>query len=657
VFLIFSPEACEECLSDLEITMRKIVSSLCVFLSLSGIHYVADAVAEPLQTIAGGASCGHRHSPFQGKIHLSVVATDTNHQIFEVRESIPVQSACPLSLLYPEWEPASHAPTASVADLAGLIVQADSQRIEWHRDAVLPHLFHLDLPRAAKSVEVEFTFLAPRSAALLRPQMVEVPWHRLMLYPAGYALADLPVDAELELPEGLHYFTAIDTATTKGHTVNFATTTMAALVDSPIYAGRYWLQQTASREGEVPIRLDVLADQAAQLSVPPDEETKLRNMITQARLVFGAAPFRHYDAIITLSDTLSPGGGVEHSEEGENNLPADYFSNISQQLMNRDLIVHEFVHAWNGRFRQPADLSTSTLNEPVGNRMLWVYEGQTEFWGRVLAARAGLRTSGETLDKLALDAAIVANRKGRAWKSLADSNYDPIYMVGHSVAWRDYQRREDYYPEGVLLWLDVDARLRELTKGLRGLDDFARLFFDTRGTVGTISTYTFEDICNALNTISKDDWATRLRRHLDSHDDSDAMAGLARAGWRLRYDDSPTESFRQDEKESGVINLDYSIGLQIRSDGTVRSVVWDSPAFHVGLAPGSRITGVNNQPFSLATLERTVNDASHSPLSLSFESDGTAQTKLIAYHGKLRYPHLERIPGTEDRLSPLLAAR
>lgn len=71
----------------------------------------------------------------------------------------------------------------------------------------------------------------------------------------------------------------------------------------------------------------------------------LSEMVRQTHLVFGEAPFRHYDVIASLDDELSPGGGQEHLEEGENNLPSDFLTNSSQQLNNADLIVHEYVHA------------------------------------------------------------------------------------------------------------------------------------------------------------------------------------------------------------------------------------------------------------------------------------------------------------------------
>jgi predicted metalloprotease with PDZ domain len=209
----------------------------------------------------------------------------------------------------------------------------------------------------------------------------------------------------------------------------------------------------------------------------------------------------------------------------------------------------------------PIQLWSPTFNRATDPSLLWVYEGQTEFWGRILAARAQLRTPQQTLDKLALDTALVANRTGREWKTLADSTLDVLYMPHQQVAWRDWQRREDYYPEGVLLWLDVDAHLREPTHARVGMDDFARVFFAMHGHVETTTTYTFSDVCDALNSLAPADWSGFLNQHLLSHDSEIAIRGLARAGWRLTYDTHATETFLQDETDSGWINLDTSLRL------------------------------------------------------------------------------------------------
>ena len=317
-------------------------------------------------------------------------------------------------------------------------------------------------------------------------------------------------------------------------------------------------------------------------------------------------------------------------------------------------MAHEFVHAWNGRSRQPADLWRPTFNEPASGSLLWVYEGQTEFWGRVLAARAGIRSRQETLDKLALDAAAVEMRPGRAWKTLADSSNDASYMAGRPAAWRSWQRREDYYSEGVLLWLDVDARLRELTGGRRSLDEFARRFFRAGPTLAQPSLYDFDDVCAGLATVAPDDWRGFLTRHLETHEATVAGGGLSRAGWALAWSSQPSATFLQNEE--GGADLSYSIGLTADRSGRVSDVVWKSPAFEAGLAPGARIQAVNGLPFSPATLKDEIakkGDATQ----LGVEAFGSTRSVTIHYTGGLRYPTLQPIAGREDRLSPLLVAR
>jgi predicted metalloprotease with PDZ domain len=306
----------------------------------------------------------------------------------------------------------------------------------------------------------------------------------------------------------------------------------------------------------------------------------------------------------------------------------------------------------------PADLWTPNFNVAMRDSLLWVYEGQTEFWGRVLAARAGMRTFADTLDALAIDAAIVAARPGRSWKSLADSSLDPLSAIGQVVVWRDWQRREDYYPEGVLLWLDVDGRLRERTAGRRGLDDFARAFFGAPGQPGGLPlTYQFDDVCDALGQIAPDDWRGYLRGRLDSHSDAGVLDGLGRAGYRLVFAGTRTAAFRDRERDAGASDLSYSLGLSVAQDGTVKTVAWNGPAFRAGLTVGARITAVHGAPFRSDALELAIRNAATVPVVVQLQVDGEAQEAAIDYRGSVRYPRLERIPGTVDGLAALLRPR
>jgi predicted metalloprotease with PDZ domain len=579
----------------LVVARGKAVASLAALRNMTMAGCVAGCLA--LVSLAASAEVGVGPQPmpypapvaaprdiaFAGTIALAVDATDTRHKVFEVRESIPVQAAGPMTLLYPAWEPASHAETAAVASLAGLVIRADGQRLAWQRDPVNVHAFHIDVPVAARTIDLEFQTITRAADALLLPDSALLQWHRVVLYPAGWFARNIPVAATLRLPPGLHAFSALEVERSVDDRIIYKPTSLETLTDSPVAASRYVQQVNLAPKGAPPFRLDLLAERPGDLAATSDDLAGLRSLIEQAGRVFGAPHYAHYDALVTLSDKFSA-GGIEHLESAEDNLPADYFTRPDKQLNNRDLIAHEYVHSWNGRFRQPADLWTPTLNEPMRDSLLWVYEGQTEFWGRVLAARSGMRSTQETLDKLALDAAVVAARPGRSWKSLADSSLDPLSVIGHPMPWRDWQRREDYYPEGVMLWLYVDALIREKSDGRKSLDDFARAFFAIDGSSQITKTYTFDDVCAALNSVTPYDWAGFLRARLDSQK-ADVLDGLVRDGWQLTFTDTATETFRQDELDAGASNLGYSIGLAVTESGEVRTVAWHGPAFD---GPGAR---------------------------------------------------------------------
>ncbi|MDL5364817.1 M61 family peptidase [Xanthomonas sp. NCPPB 2654] len=591
---------------------------------------------------------------FAGTIELDVEQADVAHKLFVVRERIPVQRAGAITLLYPRWEAASHGPSLSVVDLAGLQVEADGRPLAWRRNPRDPHAFDLEVPAGTQAIEVRFQIVGADDE--LSPDLVVVPWQRLILYPAGWYARNLTIAATVTFPAGLQPFTSLVALDSRDGRSRFAPVSLETLLDAPVYAARHARQLSLSALGPATVSVDLIARRPDDLAVAPERIEALSRMVEQAGAVFGAAPFGHYAFLARMEDDGSA-GGTEHRRSSEISLPSSYFSDWEGQLNNRDILAHEFVHAWNGLYRSPADLWTPTPNEPQGGSLLWVYEGQTEFWGRVLAARSGLRTREETLDKLALDAAEIANRPGRAWRSLSDDVNYPAFMLRKAVPWRDWQRRRDYYLEGVLLWLDVDALLREQSGGRRGIDDFARIFFAGAAPDAPTRTYVFDDVAKALNAVAPYDWARFLRRWLDGHAELDVSAGLARQGWRLAYSDTATAAYRQNEKELDVTDLSYSIGLTVADSGLVRSIAWDGPAYRAGIGPKTKIVSIGGAPFTCDGLIEAVRHAASAPISVTFEQDGRTVARTLDYRGTLRYPHLERIAGQPDRLGTLFAPR
>jgi predicted metalloprotease with PDZ domain len=292
--------------------------------------------------------------------------------------------------------------------------------------------------------------------------------------------------------------------------------------------------------------------------------------------------------------------------------------------------------------------------------LLWVYEGQTEYWGNVLAARSGLWTKDQTLDEIAYLVARYDNVPGRQWRPLQDTTNDEIIDPRRPLSWRSWQRFEDYYVEGAFIWLDADTLIRELSHGARSLDDFAHAFFGIDDGSYTTVTYNFDDIVKALNAVQPYDWANFLRTRLDQIGQKAPLDGLKRGGYRLIYNDTEGGMVKSVEGEGKTTNFYWSLGFNVGKDNTLAIVLWDSPAFKAGLTAGNTIVAVNGIPFDPDVLKDAVKAAAASkdPIELIVKGTDRYRVVHIDYHGGLRYPHLERDPSVPTAmLDDIIAAR
>lgn len=597
-----------------------------------------------------------RDRAFPGTLQLEVDASDTAQRIVRVKQRVPVQSAGRLTLLYPKWDGGSHGPTIQVQRLAGLAIQGGGQRLAWRRDPLDAHAFHVQVPAGVRELTLEFQYLAPLGRmSHIASDMINLQWQNVILYPAGWFASRIPVAASLTLPKGLVAGTSLVEQGRAGSTVTFAPVPLDLLLDSPVLAAPHVEQRTVAG-GPVPVRVTYFAGEAAQLAGAAAMDAPLRAIVEQTARVFGKAPFPHFDYLVPLTDRLPGPGGLEHIRSAEVTLPPDFLANRDASAAEIDLFAHEYIHAWNGKFAQPADHRTPTPNVPMQSTLLWVYEGQSEFWGRVIGARSGLRGFQDTLDALALDAAAMANRPGRAWKALGDSALDSITMPGgFGVSWTDWQRRKDYYAEGVLLWLDIDGILRERSQGKHGMDDFAARFFAVQGKAS--KDYTFDEVCATLSKLAPFDWRGYLEGRVYGNSDAGLLDGLERAGYRLVYKPTPSRYVERALQGEGVPDFSYGLGIGVNGKGVVRSIGWNSPAFKAGLAPGATLVEVEGEPFSIERLAAAVSRRSPAGIALTVELDRQKRAVTIAYDGGLRYPALERIPDRADGLKGLLQPR
>jgi len=598
-------------------------------------------------------------TPYPGTISLLVDVTDVSRRVLTVHETIPVKGR-EITLLYPEWLPGTHSPSNPAEEVAGLVVTANGKRIPWVRDNVDMYAFHVELPQNATALDVNFDYLGPMDPkrGRISTKFADVTWNSVLLYPAGYFSREIKFDTSIRLPEAWKFACALEVKSQNGDTVQFKETTLNTLIDAPLYAGVNFKRVDLSSGPDNPVYLDVFADKPADLEITAEELQFHKNLVAEAQKLFHSHHYDHYDFLFSVSDVVS-GKGLEHHQSSEDGSRANYFTDWSAGVMGRALLPHEYTHSWNGKFRRPADLWTPNFNVPMRNDLLWVYEGLTDYYGNVLTARSGMRTAEQAREVWALIAANFEISPGRTWRSLDDTTNEPIISShgGQQSSWPSWERSYDYYPESDLIWLDADTKIRELSGGKKSLDDFAKLFYGIdNGSYVTVG-YTLDDIVKAMNTVQSYDWAGFFRTRVYEVSPGVPENGFTQGGYRMVYNDQEPDWFKKGAGPDRVTSFATSLGFSAKADGSLTSVWWDSLAFKAGITPDMQLQAVNDQKFTPAVLRETILAAEQTrqPIKLLLKRGDEFMTVSLDYHGGLRYPHLERVEATPDRLDAILA--
>ena len=95
----------------------------------------------------------------------------------------------------------------------------------------------------------------------------------------------------------------------------------------------------------------------------------------------------------------------------------------------------------------------------------------------------------------------------------ASRRYCPIRPdAAHAVGSRldELASTLDDYPEGELIWLEVDSIIRRKTHGQRSMNDFCHRFHGGESGTPKVVPYTFDDVVKALNDVTPYDWANCL---------------------------------------------------------------------------------------------------------------------------------------------------
>ena len=587
-----------------------------------------------------------------GSIRMNVDATEAARNLLHTTLRIPVKPG-PLSLFYPKWIPGEHSPTGTINDMVGFRVSANGKSISWTRDGVEMFAFHCEVPAGVSELEVVFDDVS-QPGTTMSPRLARIKWNRLVVYPRGMNSDSVRVDASIKLPGGWKFATALPVLRERRDEVEFKEVSLTELVDSPMIAGANFRKLTLAA---TPLlhEMDIVADSPAALEVKPATLLGWQNLVKEANALFGARHYRSYRFLLTLSD-VGGSEGLEHHESSEDGVGEKALSEPGQLIDLGDLLGHEYAHSWNGKYRRPADLTTPDFEQPMQGDLLWVYEGLTEYLGKVLPARSGLWTPENFREAIAAVAAEMDNQSGRKWRPLVDTATAVQFTYSSPRAWMNYRRRVDYYFEGLLLWMEADVIIRRQSQGKLSLDDFCHKFHGGQDTGPVVKTYTFDDLVNTLNEVTPYDWRGFLNQRVNLVNPHAPLGGITNGGWQLVYNETPNEEVKFGEQQRRFMNLAYSIGLIVNTEGMVLDLNPELPSARAGLAPGMKIVGVNGRGWSTDALREAIASAKTgaTPIELRVDNGSFQENYKVVYNGGERYPHLERDATKPDLLGEII---
>jgi predicted metalloprotease with PDZ domain len=626
-------------------------------------------------------------------LQIEVDARELARRLVHAEIRIPCQPG-PLKLWYPKWIPGCHGADGPLQNVGGFRVETtDGKPLRWKRDEVELFCVHCDVPAGVNEVRVRLDYICNEAAVLAagylsygNSSVGVLNWNTCLVYPEGPTAEQIRVELRLRLPALWRYATALKSAgAPTSDPVTFQPVSLEQLIDSPLIAGEHL--RTIALDTTPKAFLHVASESPGALRLDKKVIDLYTRVVNEAHALFGAAHYPEFHFLITCSDDLGY-FGLEHLTSSLNGVrERDLLDDNKRKGWVANLIPHEYVHSWCGKYRRPAAMCTPNFHTPQKTRLLWVYEGLTEYLGEVLMVRSGLIANPEYREMLAAQFGSLMRRQGRNWRPLEDTAVASPILRAASANWNDLRRSQDYYPEGALVWLEADAIVRDRSQGKHSLDDFCKKFLGENGSEARVAPhngaqdnaapqngaqdnvaphngaqynvvpYDLPEIVHDLKQLADYDWDTFFARHVTATQQDLPLEVVGLCGYRLRYaTKSPAYlDYLQQRAGGDLLSARDSLGLTFHSDGRIADVAPGMPGDKAGLAPGMRVLGVNGKKFSRERLDDGLSDTvARRKIEFLLLDGEQFRTLSVEYADGLRYLELMRNPDRPDALGEIL---
>ena len=383
--------------------------------------------------------------------------------------------------------------------------------------------------------------------------------------------AHRPHDVTLVLPPAWRRSLTSPPAASDGTPNHYRAADYDALVDSPIIAGNPTVHEF-SVDGITHALVNVgeTAEWDGARSARDVEK-----IVRAARGVWTSLPYERYLFINVLTDAYD---GIEH--KGSTVLFAHRRSTRTESAYHQwlSLVAHEYFHAWNVKRLRPVELGPFDYENEVYTRSLWVAEGLSDYYSFVLLPRAGLGSVDQALADFSDAIRTLQTTPGRLVQPLETASYD---------AWiKQYRADENsanvsisYYTKGSVVGLLLDAKIKHMTNGTKGLDDVMRLAFARySGARG----YTPAEFRAVASEVAGGDLGEFFRRALETTEELDYSEMLDWYGLRFVSPDT------------GASAAWTGAATRVSNGRTfVTRILRDSPAYGSGLDTDDEILAID----------------------------------------------------------------
>jgi predicted metalloprotease with PDZ domain len=600
-------------------------------------------------------------------IEIEVDGRDLPRRLLHTTMKVPCKPG-KLRLWYPKWLPGTHGPWGRVEDIGGLKIETDQGKpLEWKRDEVDFHCVVCEVPEGAVSVQVRLDTICNQSnfeaAGMFsygNKSLGIFKWNTCLLYPEGHSVRDLRARLKVILPWSWKFATALKVDERKDNRIGFEPVSLEELVDSPLIAGEHLRSFKLDVGKNPPVYLDVVSESPRVVDLPKEVVDLYSTVVREACALFGTAHYPEYHFLVTCSDQLGYLGLEHHCCSINGVKERDLIDNDKRRGWIANLLPHEYAHSWCGKFRRPKDMCTSDFHSPQKTKLLWVYEGLTQYIGDLLMVRSGLIKPAEYVEMLSWTLGGEVLRPGRKWRPLEDTAVASAQLRGISANWSDLRRDQDYYMEGMLLWLEVDLLIRDLSKGKYSLDDFCKRFMGPTTSKEKVIPYDLEEIVGILKELADHDWQKFFARRVALPLETLPLDVVGMAGYKIGHSAKSSSyiEYLQSSRYQDFICARDSLGLQIGPDGTITVVVSGSIGDKAGFVVGNQILGVNNKKFSRDHFNNALNDSTTlKRLDFIVVENDNIRIVPVNYAGGPRFFELSRDMRKKDMLAEIFKAK